>query len=83
MMADIQAIFEQHVRGRLESSFGSAVAMMIVASASVAANVSTMVIGKEEYHRLCEAIARDQRVIDMWGASGANDALQGWRQLGT
>jgi len=76
---EYQAAFENHVRARLESSFGKAVAMLIVASASNASGVSTIHINAEGYDKLCAAISYDQRVIDMWGASGAQDALHQWR----
>lgn len=69
------------VREKLESSFGKAVAMMIMASASNAAGVSTIGLNKSQFTALIEAIARDQRVVDMWGVSGASDALAQWRQL--
>lgn len=78
-MGDMGDVFEANVRARLESTFGRAVATMIIASASVAANVSTMGIGRDEYLKLCEEICRDQRVVDMWGSSGAADTLRTWQ----
>ncbi len=78
-MSEYQTAFDEHVRGKLESSFGKAVAMLILASASNSTGVSTMGIEEYEYERLCEAIAKDQRVIDMWGVSGAQDALEQWK----
>jgi len=78
-MSDLQEAFEQNVRAKLENSFGKAVAMMILASASNTTGCSMMAIGANEYARLCEAIAKDERVIDMWGASGAQDALRQWK----
>ena len=78
-MSEFQAAFESHVRSKLESSFGKAVAMLILASASNATGASMMGIEQDDYHKLCEAIATDQRVIDMWGASGAEDALSQWK----
>lgn len=76
---EYQAAFEQHVRSRLESSFGKAVAMLIVAAASNSTGSNTMGLDQVSYQRLCEAISSDQRVIDMWGASGAQEALQSWK----
>jgi len=78
---EVQAAFDNHVRIKLESSFGKAVAMLILATASNAANAHTMGLDRDQYMRLCEAIARDQRVQDMWGASGAADTLTQWKQL--
>lgn len=78
---DSQAAFDQHVRPRLENTFGKAVTMLILATASNAAGVTMMGLDRSGYERLCEAIARDSRVVDMWGASGASDTLQQWRTL--
>ncbi len=76
---EYQSAFEQHIRTRLESSFGKAVAMLIVAAASNSTGANTMGIDKDSYFKLCEAISSDQRVIDMWGSSGAQEALQSWK----
>ena len=79
-MSEYQTAFDAHVRTKLENSFGKAVAMLILASASNQTGASMMGIGAHEYSNLCEAIAADQRVIDMWGASGAEDALTQWKR---
>lgn len=71
----------EKVRGKLEASFGKALAMMIVASASNQADVTTMGMTNEQFLSFAEAVAKDQRVVDMWGASGAADALMQWKQL--
>ena len=59
-MPSLQDAFDNHVRGRLESSFGSAVATLIVASASNAVGATTHAIERDDYVNLCEAIASDQ-----------------------
>lgn len=69
------------VREKLEASFGKALAMMIVASSSNVAGVPTMGMTRDQFLAFAEAVAHDQRVIDMWGASGAGDALIQWKQL--
>jgi hypothetical protein len=69
------------LRGRLESSFGKAMAMMILASASNSIGVATVSLSTPDFQRLADAVCRDQRVIDMWGAAGAADAAAQWRQL--
>ncbi len=79
---EYQAAFENHVRTRLESSFGKAVAMLIVASASNASGANTMGMDATGYEKLCKAITSDQRVVDMWGASGAEEALRQWNSMG-
>lgn len=80
-MGEDMASAMEHVRTRLEATFGKALAMLIVASASNAANAHTVGMSREQYLRFCEIICADQRVIDMWGVAGAADALATWRQL--
>jgi hypothetical protein len=80
-MVSLQDAFDNHVRGRLESSFGSAVATLIVASASNSVGTTTHAIERDEYLKLCEAIAADQRVRDMWGDAGADDTLVQWKRV--
>lgn len=77
---DAPAAFEQ-LRAKLEATFGRGMAMMILASASNAANVSTIGISESDFLRLAEAVARDERVVAMWGVAGAADAATQWRQL--
>jgi hypothetical protein len=79
-MASLQETFDSHVRAKLESSFGKAVATMIVASASSAACASTVDLQRDDYVKLCEAIACDQRVLDMWGSAEAEDTLSQWKK---
>lgn len=78
---DCQTAFDDHVRVKLESSFGKAVAMLILASASNSTGIMTGKLDYPAYMRLCEAITSDQRVVDMWGASGASETFVQWRGL--
>ena len=73
----------EHMRARLEGSFGKAVSMLILASCSNQTGVSLIGITPDGFTRLSEAVCRDQRVVDMWGAAGASDAGAQWRQLVT
>jgi hypothetical protein len=69
------------LRDRLEATFGKALAVMIVASASNASGVSTVALTADEFRNLAEAVAKDQRVVDMWGHAGASDAANQWIAL--
>ena len=80
-MPSLQDAFDNHVRGRLESSFGAAVTTLIVASASNTVGASTHAIERDDYVNLCEAIASDQRVRDMWGEAEADDPLARWKGM--
>ena len=59
---DTQRALEQ-LRGRLETSFGKALAMLILASACNDADVSMVGLTPDQYGRLVEAVSRDQRVV--------------------
>ncbi len=69
------------LRSRLEASFGKAMAMMVLMSASNASATSLVGITESEFSRLAEAVGRDQRVIDMWGTVGASEATSEWKAL--
>ena len=71
----------EQLRSRLEGSFGKALAMLILAASSNAAGVSTVGIDAESFRRLADAVCRDSRVVDMWGAAGAADTASQWRGL--
>lgn len=81
MTMDYKALIDEQVKRRLEDTFGTAVAMLIVMSASNAANISIHSPSREDYMRLVDAVCADQRVKDMWGASGCIDQLSKWRAL--
>jgi hypothetical protein len=70
-----------NLRSKLESSFGKAMAMMILISASNQLGVSTVSLTSEQFVQLAETICRDQRVVDMWGTAGAADTAAQWRQM--
>lgn len=74
-------IVERHVRQRLEDSFGKALATLIIMSASNAANMPIIDPSRDDFMRFVDAVARDQRVVDMWGVAGASGAAEAWRQM--
>ena len=78
---EIRDALDLHVRKRLEDSFGKAVAMLIWASASGAAGTSMLAPDHDGYMRFVDAVCSDQRVLDMWGRSGAEHAQAEWRAL--
>ena len=81
MTMDYKTLIDDQVKRRLEDTFGTAVAMLIIMSASNSANVSIHAPGRDDYMRLIDAVCSDQRVKDMWGASGCIDQLSKWRGL--
>lgn len=80
-MVSMQDTFDNHVRTKLESSFGKAVATMIVASAATKSCSIITDLQPDDYECLCEAICTDQRVLDMWGAAEADETLTQWKKL--
>jgi len=79
-MMECSGALEQ-LRGKLEATFGKALAMMILISATNASGVPTVGLTPDEFRRLAEAVARDQRVVEMWGSAGAADAAAQWQAL--
>jgi hypothetical protein len=69
------------LRAKLESSFGKAMAMMVLAAASNSLGIPTMDLSADEFHRLAKAVCDDQRVKDMWGTAGAIETADQWCRL--
>lgn len=72
---------EEHVRPGLEDTFGKAVAMLIMISASNASGMPLISPTKDGYLRFIKAVTDDQRVRDMWGVGGCTDHLVRWSAL--
>ena len=72
---------DSHVVQRLEDTFGKAVAILIVASATREAGVPTSDLNTQEYRKFVDAICSDVRVVDMWGAAEAEAQRQMWCTL--
>jgi hypothetical protein len=71
----------EQLRSRLEGSFGKALSMLILASCCNSTGVSMVGMEPDSFRRLADAVGRDQRVIDMWGAAGASDVASQWKAL--
>lgn len=78
---DIKDAINDHVLRRLEDTFGKAMTLMILASATRVAGCSTIDPDREDFLRIVEAICTDRRVIDMWGEAGSQATLAMWRAL--
>lgn len=77
----VKDAIDSHVRHRLEDTFGKALAMLIFMAATNESKAPTIDPSRDDYMRLVESICRDKRVLDMWGSSGASDALRQWQAL--
>jgi len=74
---------DEHLKRRLGDTFGVAVATMIIASASASSGAKVFDPGVEDFMKLANAVCRDQRVLDMWGHAGAQDALDQYKGMVT
>ena len=72
---------DHHVVQRLEDTFGKAVAVLIVATATRESGVPTSGLNALEYRKFIDAICSDHRVVDMWGAAEAEAQRQMWCTL--
>ena len=77
---DPRVALETIVRPKLEDTFGKAVAMLIIMSATTSAGVPTVDLDRDQYLSLVRALARDERVQNMWGAAGAVSQLTQWER---
>lgn len=71
---------ETVVRPKLEDTFGKAVAMLIIMSATTTARVPTAELNREEYISLVRTLVEDDRVKNMWGTSEALSQLAQWER---
>ncbi|MDO8963495.1 MAG: hypothetical protein Q7W30_03275 [Coriobacteriia bacterium] len=72
---------DNHLKARLEDTFGRAVSTMIIASATAQTGVQVFDPSVEDFMRLAQAVCFDSRVQDMWGRAGAEDALAQYRGM--
>ncbi|RJQ55976.1 MAG: hypothetical protein C4521_01255 [Actinobacteria bacterium] len=77
---DPKQALETVVRPKLEDSFGKAVAMLIIMSATSAARVPITELNRQQYLALVRALAQDERVLKMWGSSGTAGQLAQWER---
>lgn len=78
---DPKAALEEKVKPKLEDTFGKAVAMLIVMSATNSSGASVVSLDETDYRRLCGAICTDPRVVNMWGQAGAQAQQLEWERL--
>lgn len=72
---------DSHVVQRLEDTFGKAVTVLIVATATRESGVPTSCLNAQEYRKFVDAICTDDRVVSMWGTAEAEAQRQMWCAL--
>ena len=79
---DFKPLYESHVRNALNDTFGTAVATLILATATNESGVNTFgEMSRDDFLNLVDAVCDDQRCVDMWGVAGCGDRRQQWRAL--
>ncbi len=79
MKQDALSALEKVVLPDLENVFGVGMTALIVTSARAQARVSLMGLAVDDYLKVVEAIAQDERVLAMWGVAGTQQILSRWR----
>ncbi|MCL4498804.1 MAG: hypothetical protein M1335_00970 [Chloroflexi bacterium] len=69
------------VKRDLEISFGSGLTSIILTNARVKAGIPILNMTQEHYATLVGVICDDERVIQMWGASGTKEKMSKWLRL--
>jgi len=78
---DVVTALNTHVKQTLSDTFGISMTNMIILQCSQKAGVSVMGIDQAGYAKLIEAIASDERVVQMLGQAGAQSKKESWASL--
>lgn len=78
---DVVTAINTHVKQGLADTFGMTMANMIVLQCSQKVGVGMMGLDSAGYMRLIDAIASDERVVQMLGQAGAQAKRTMWAAL--
>lgn len=78
---DVVTAINTHVKQGLADTFGMTMANMIILQSSQKAGVGMMGLDKAGYAKLVDAIASDERVVQMLGQAGAQAKRDMWAAL--
>ena len=78
---DVVTAINTHVKQALADTFGMTMANMIVLQCSQKAGVAMMGLDSDGYQKLINAIASDDRVIQMLGQAGTQAKRETWTAL--
>lgn len=78
---DVVSALNTQVKAALADTFGMTMANMIMLQSSQKAGVSMMGLDNAGYAKLVDAIAADERVVQMLGQDGAQAKKQAWAAL--
>ncbi|MEK7705735.1 MAG: hypothetical protein AAB426_12305 [Myxococcota bacterium] len=71
------------VKPQLEESFGAGLTARILFSARDVSAAPVVGLNRTHYSALVDAIAKDQRVTQMWGDFGTKTRLKSWHEACT
>ena len=78
---DVVTALNTHVKQALSDTFGMSMTNMIILQSSQKAGVAVMGMDSAGYAKLIEAIASDERVVQMLGQAGAQAKKTTWASL--
>lgn len=78
---DVVTALNTHVKQALADTFGMSMTNMIILQCSQRAGVTVMGIDSTGYAKLIDAIASDERVVQMLGQAGAQARKDTWVNL--
>jgi len=78
---DVVTAINTQVKSALADTFGMTMANMVILQSSQKAGVSMMGLDTVGYAKLIDAIAADDRVVQMLGQDGAQTKKQTWAAL--
>jgi len=78
---DVVTALNTHVKQALSDTFGMSMTNMIILQCSQKAGVAVMGIDGAGYAKLIDAIASDERVVQMLGQAGAQSKRETWASL--
>ena len=78
---DVVTALNTHVKQALADTFGMSMTNMIILQCSQKAGVAVMGMDSVGYAKLIDAIASDERVVQMLGQAGALAKRDAWASL--
>jgi len=78
---DVVTALNTHVKQALTDTFGMSMTNMIILQCSQKAGVAVMGMDSAGYAKLIDAIASDERVVQMLGQAGAQAKKAAWAGL--
>lgn len=78
---DVVTALNTHVKQALADTFGMSMTNMIILQCSQKAGVTVMGMDSAGFAKLIDAIASDERVVQMLGQAGAQSKRDAWAGL--